>query len=114
MEINKEIKKDAYAVRIAVQDGGQEVGRAWLYVMFNNLHAEPFGFLEDVFVDESTRGRGYGTKLVEEVVKEAKERGCYKLIFTTRHSKPQTQEWYEKMGFKNHGVEFRMDLEVKS
>ncbi len=63
---------------------GREVARAYLYLMTNDLHQAPFGFLEDVYVDESQRGRGLGTTLVKEVPAAAHARGCYKLIATSR------------------------------
>lgn len=110
MEIKKEIKKDCYAVRFSARDGNKESGRIWLYVLQNDLHPEPWGHLEDLFVDDAYRNQGVGTQLLKTAAAEAKVRGCYKLIFTTRHSKPDTIAWYEKFGFKNYGVEFRMDL----
>lgn len=111
MEIKKEIKRDAYAVKITIEEDGKVVARSFVYVMFNDLHKEPFAFLEDVFVEEAFRGKKYGTKLTELAVEEAKAQGCYKIIFTTRHLKPEVQEWYTKLGFKNWGTEFRMDLQ---
>lgn len=110
VEIHKEIKKDCYAVKITVSDDGKEIGRAWLYVLHNDLHAEPFGLLEDVFVEEKYRGSGVGSKLVQEAIDEGRKIGCYKLIATVRNSKEKACSWYEKFGFKNYGVEFRMDL----
>ena len=110
MQLNKEIKKDAYAVKITARDNGAEVGRTWLYIIYNDLHKEPYGFLEDVFIQEEHRGAGLGTKLVQEAIAEAKRIGCYKLIATTRSSRQAVCAWYEKFGFKNYGVEFRMDL----
>jgi GNAT superfamily N-acetyltransferase len=110
MELKTEIKKGSYAVRITVEEEDHEVGRAWLYILYNSLHEEPFGFLEDVFVDEGHRKKGYGNLLVHKAVDEAKVQKCYKLIFTTRHIKPEVQEWYKKLGFKDWGTEFRMDL----
>lgn len=110
MKIEKEIKKDCYAVKITAKDSGKEVGRAYLYLIYNDLHKEPYGLLEDVFVDESQRGNGLGTKLVGEIVAEAKACGCYKLIATSRHSRDKVHAWYEKLGFKNYGEEFRLEL----
>lgn len=110
MEIIKEIKKDAYGVKISVEEDGKEVGVVFLYVLYNSVHTEPFGFLEYVIVDKEYQGKGVGTKLVQAVIDEAKERGCYKLIANSRHGKDVIHKWYEKFGFKNHGVEFRMDL----
>ncbi len=110
MNISKEIKKDGYAVRISAMENGQECGRAWLYVIYNDLHKEPYGLLEDVFVDENQRGKGTGSALVQAVIEEARKIGCYKLIATTRHHREIVCTWYEKFGFKNYGAEFRMDL----
>lgn len=110
MEINKETKKDCYAVKITAIEDDKEIGRAWLYVLYNDLHREPYGLLEDVFVEEKHRGSGVGTKLVQAIIEESKKIGCYKLIATVRNSKEEVCAWYEKFGFKNYGVEFRIDL----
>ena len=100
----------AHGTRFSVSADGREVARAYLYLMSNDLHAEPFGLLEDVFVDESARGDGIGTALVNEVIAAARQAGCYKLIATSRASRPKVHALYERLGFENYGVEFRMDL----
>lgn len=110
MEIKKEILKDSYAIRLSVSENGKEAGRAYVYVLTNSLHKEPFGFLEDVFVEESYRGSGLGTKLVTQAIGEAKKAGCYKLIGTSRDSRPEVHRFYERLGFKKRGFEFRMDF----
>jgi GNAT superfamily N-acetyltransferase len=110
MELQKENIRNSYAVKITAQENGQEVGRVWLYILYNDLHKEPYGWLEDVFVDESERGNGLGTELVQSAIGEARKIGCYKVICASRFSREQIHVWYEKIGFKKHGVEFRMDL----
>ncbi len=110
MEIKKEIKKDCFAVKITAEEGGESAGRAFLYVIFNDLHKEPYGLLEDVFVEEKYRGSGLGTRLVKEIIEEAKARGCYKLIASSRQSRDKIHQWYEVLGFKDYGLEFRMDF----
>ena len=100
----------AAGVRITITENGQKIGRAFLYLMKNDLHKEPFGFMEDVFVEEQFRGKGYGEKLAKTVIEEAKKHGCYKLTCTSRFSNERAHKLYEKVGFKNHGNEFRMDL----
>ncbi len=101
----------ARGIRFSIDAGGREVGRAYLYIMNNDLHEAPFGLLEDVHVEETERGKGFGTRLVEEVIRAARESGCYKLIATSRLSRPKVHALYERLGFENHGVEFRMDLD---
>ena len=97
-------------IKFFVSTDGREVGRAYLYLLRNDLHDVPFGFMEDVFVDESQRSTGLGTSLVTRVIEEARERGCYKLICTSRYEKPRVHGLYERLGFKGHGKEFRIDF----
>jgi GNAT superfamily N-acetyltransferase len=100
----------AKGIRFSISGEGREVARAYLYVMTNDLHEAPFGLLEDVYVDESQRGGGLGSALVKEVIGAARELGCYKLVATSRTSRPKVHELYERLGFAKHGVEFRINL----
>jgi GNAT superfamily N-acetyltransferase len=109
MEIKKTIKQSEI-IKLSVEQDGKEVGRASLCIIVNDLHKEPYGLLEDVFVDESMRGQGVGTELVQAVIDEAKEHGCYKLLACSRHEKPKVHELYQRLGFKDHGIEFRMEF----
>lgn len=97
-------------IKFYVKSGEAEVGRAYLYLLSNDLHEQPFGFMEDVFVEETQRGSGIGSRLVQRVIDEARVRGCYKLICTSRHEKPKVHELYKTLGFKDHGKEFRIDF----
>jgi len=100
----------ATGVKITLEKDGKTVGRAFLYLMHNDLHQRPFGFMEDVFVNEEFRGQGAGSKLVQAVIEEAKARNCYKLIGTSRHARENVHAWYEKLGFFKQGHEFRMNF----
>lgn len=105
-------RTDVYCqgIKFSHFDDGKEVARAYLYIMRNSLHKKPFGFLEDVFVEESKRGQGYGKALIEGIIQAARFEGCYKLIATSRHSRQQVHKLYKKLGFKDHGKEFRMNF----
>ena len=108
MEIKQEKIAD-HGIKFFVEKDGEEVGRAYLFMMPNSLHQRPFGLLEDIFVKEEFRKQGIGTELVKTVIEFAKL-NCYKLIGTSRHSREKVHQWYEKLGFKNHGLEFRMNF----
>lgn len=97
-------------IKLFVTSGNKEIGRAYLYIMHNDLHQEPFGLLEDVFIDEDSRGQGIGTQLVNKIIEKAKENGCYKLIATSRHSRNRVHELYKRLNFEDYGFEFRMNL----
>jgi len=112
MDIKRETQA-AHGIRFSISCDGREIARAYLYVMKNDLHETPFGLLEDVYADESVRGSGLGTRLVREVVRAAREAGCYKLIATSRTSRRKVHDLYRRLGFGDHGIEFRMDLAGK-
>ncbi|MBS3162668.1 GNAT family N-acetyltransferase [Candidatus Woesearchaeota archaeon] len=99
---------ESYGIKFTINEGELEVARTFLYVMNNGLHEEPFGLMEDVFVKEGFRERGYGEQLVRELIAEARQTGCYKLICTSRT--PWVQDWYVRLGFEQRGLELRMDL----
>lgn len=56
--------------------------------------------MEDLVVDESYRGRGVGTKLIKEVLTQAKNRGASYLDFTSRPRRTAGNNIYVKLGFK--------------
>ena len=110
MNITSKKETKAYAIKITAEENGNILGGAYLYIMFNDLHTEPFGFLENVFIKEEYRGGGIGSKLVKAVIEEAKKQGCYKLIGTSRNTNSKVHDFYKKLNFKDYGKEFRMDL----
>lgn len=107
----KEAAVDTKGIRFSVLRDGKEVGRAYLYMLNNDLHNRPFGLLEDVFVDSSYRGEGIAKELLEAVLKKAEE-NCYKLIATSRNdgTRSTVHEWYIRLGFNDYGTEFRLNF----
>ena len=106
--IHVEIQKKrlgAEGIKFFVEEQGKEVARAYFYLLIDDLNPEPIGFMREVYIIRED----YGSLLVENVVKEAKQRGCYKLICASRHGS-RIQELLKKSGFKGFGLEFRMDF----
>ncbi|MCL5666325.1 MAG: GNAT family N-acetyltransferase [Patescibacteria group bacterium] len=96
-------------VKIGLYGEGKEIGRVFLYLIKNDLHKKPYGLVEDLFVEKEYRSQGLGTRLVKEAIKLAKKKKCYKLIATSRTGNSGLHKWYQKLGFKKHGVEFRIN-----
>ncbi|MBT4446279.1 GNAT family N-acetyltransferase [archaeon] len=104
-------EKQSTAIRISLtDDSDQEIARAYIFLITNDLHDQPYALLEDVFVAEEHRGKGFGKQLIEHAVKKARDLGCYKLIGTSRNERPKVHQFYEKLGFDRHGFEFRLNL----
>lgn len=110
MQVKKETRKDCYAIKISLEESGNIMGWAYLYLIFQDRHTEPYGLMENVYIEKDFRGRGLGSKLVELIIEEAKKHNCYKIIGTSKHIKPEVHAFYLKHGFKDIGLEFRMDL----
>ena len=106
-KINRE-KVESYGIKFFIESDGKEIARAFLYIMHNGLKKEPFGLLEDIYVDEQLRGQGTGSQLLNMVVSEAKKIGCYKLVATSRYKKDNIHDWYIRTGFEDFGKEFKM------
>ncbi|OGI74361.1 hypothetical protein A2737_01845 [Candidatus Nomurabacteria bacterium RIFCSPHIGHO2_01_FULL_41_71] len=110
VEIVSKREDKSYAVKIIAEENGSVLGWAYLYIIFNEQGKGPYGFLEDVFVNEENRGKGIGTQLVQAVIAEAKKIKCYKIVGTSRYERPEVHAMYTKLGFKDYGKEFKMYL----
>lgn len=114
MEIKKIEEHRCSSVKITVEDDGAVIAWAFLYIIPNDRHTEASGLMENVYVEKPYRGRGIGKVLVEQVIEEARQRGCYKLLGQSRYGKEDVHALYEKFGFHDHGKNFRMDLKQSS
>ena len=60
------------------------------------------GLIEDVVVAPNQQGKGIGKKIINELVQQAKKKGCYKTIL---NSSELNQLFYEKQGFSKEQVQ---------
>jgi Acetyltransferase (GNAT) family. len=65
-------------------------------------------WLDDLFVDESARGRGIAALLLDEVRRRAGERGCSVVRWTTGPDNSSARRLYDKVG----SVRTLMDYEA--
>jgi GNAT superfamily N-acetyltransferase len=110
MKIKKTTEQNAYSIKFTIEHNGSVVAWAYLVVVHAARHTEPFGLLENVYVEEEYRGQGLGTQLIEAAIAEAKQIPCYKLIAQSRYGKERLHDMYLRLGFRDHGKNFRMDI----
>ncbi|MFT4243857.1 MAG: GNAT family N-acetyltransferase [Candidatus Woesearchaeota archaeon] len=87
-----------------------EIARGTLYVL-KNKNPRPFGFIEDVYVAQESRRGGYGRKVMEKLLKIAKEENCYKVVLGVREKNSHALSLYESLGFRRHDLGLRLNLE---
>ena len=108
MEFKKENKEGA--VKVIAEKDGNTLGRVYLYFIYNDLHKEPYGLLEDLYVEPDYRKQGLGGDLTKKAIEIAKEKGCYKILGTSRYARKEVHRFYKRLGFEDYGIEFRMEL----
>lgn len=96
-ELGEIVADDRSVLLLARDGGGHLVGMLTLatYRIPTGLHA----VIEDVVVDEQTRGAGVGAALVEAALVEADRRGARNVDLTSRPSREAANRLYQKMGF---------------
>jgi ribosomal protein S18 acetylase RimI-like enzyme len=93
---------------IAIDTSNQPVGAVWIR-LFNDEN-KTFGYVDPetpilgIALQPHVRGKGIGTLLMEEVLKEAKELGFKKLSLSVDPDNPALR-LYERYGFGKIGVD---------
>ena len=93
---------------VVAEDEGEVIGTATLHFQRKLIrNGGVAAFIEDVAVREKYRGQGIGAKLVEYLVEEARNSGCYKVVLTCF---PERVAFYERCGFKQESIAMRYYL----
>ena len=66
----------------------------------NNMVPFKSLFIDDLCVDQNTKGQHIGEKLIEHVKEEAKKMGCYEVTLNVWAGNTLAEKFYEKMGFQ--------------
>lgn len=99
------------SVHLAEIDG-VAVGTFSLLVVPSLAHGGVSGaFVETVVVDAARRGSGVGRAMMERAASLAAEAGCRKLALTSGLPRAGAHRFYERLGFRRHGVSFLLPLE---
>jgi N-acetylglutamate synthase-like GNAT family acetyltransferase len=96
-------------VLAARNEEGRMVGMASLYKM--TLFGRTIGHVEQVVVDQNTRGQGIGRSLMEHLIAEARRLGISRMILTSRPERVEANQLYQRLGFSLYETNvYRMDL----
>jgi GNAT superfamily N-acetyltransferase len=68
------------------------------------------GHIDELVVDREHRGRGIGTRLLEELVARAQQRGCRRLELDSAFHRHEAHRFYAQQGFERRGYVFSRKL----
>lgn len=92
---------DSHSVYIAEKSTGEVVGYVAVHWLPYLLLAGPEGYVSELFVGDSARGQGVGTKLLDAVKAEARGRGCSRLmLLNIRNRESYQRGFYKKVGWE--------------
>ena len=95
---------------ILAYEGEKIVGMASLSVVMG-AGISKNAYLEDFVVDAEARTGGIGSRLWEEMMRWAKEKGCKKMEFTCGNGREIAQAFYKKRGAEIYPTNFfRVDI----
>lgn len=83
---------------ILAYEGGKPVGFALFFHNFSTFLGKPGIYLEDLFVSEQFRGKGYGKALLIYLAKLAMERECGRLEWAVLDWNEPSIEFYKALG----------------
>jgi len=78
--------------------GDEPVGFALFFPTYSTFLAQPGLHLEDLYVPELHRGRGYGGRLLAELARIARERGCGRLEWAVLDWNEPAIRFYRSIG----------------
>jgi GNAT superfamily N-acetyltransferase len=89
-----------YAEVVFACEDGVEVGFAIFFHNYSTFLGQPGIYLEDLFVEPSKRGRGYGKKLLQYLARLCVERKCGRLEWAVLNWNEPSINFYKSLGAK--------------
>ena len=112
-EIWAQIQKDDKITYLGAYENDTLIATCFLAIIPNfSNQGRPIGYIENVVTDEKWRGKGVGTKLLQEAVAMAKSQNCYKVFLESGIARTGAHEFYKSLGFDDtHKKAFNIRFE---
>ena len=95
------------SMRLAVLDG-QTVGFAIHHCHDSTWVKTPDCYLEDLFIDETIRGKGIGRALIDDLIAISKEKGWSRLYWHTDENNQRARKLYDSYVESDGHIRYRL------
>ncbi|MGS0747336.1 N-acetyltransferase family protein [Halpernia sp. GG3] len=99
-QLKENIFKNNFAEVVIAEENSKPVGFALYFFNFSTFLGKPGLYLEDLFVEDDCRGKGYGKKLLLHLAKIAKEKNCGRMEWSVLNWNEPAIKFYESLGAK--------------
>lgn len=97
---------------IVARRSGEIIGMVNLLYTVSTALGGSVALLEDMVVSPKARGLGVGSKLINQSIEFAKEKGCKRITLLTDHDNEGSHRFYQRHGFSRSSmVVFRRSLD---
>ena len=98
--LRKNIFEDQFASVLILEESDVPVGFALYFFNYSTFLGKPGLYLEDLFIDPASRGKGYGKALLAELARIAKEKNCGRMEWAVLNWNDPAIEFYKSLGAK--------------
>lgn len=95
---------------LVAEDGGKLVGLVHYLFHRNTVMIAPVCYLQDLFTDQTARGKGVGKALIEAVYEKAKEAGSPRVYWHTHETNKTAMRLYDYVATHSGFVVYRKEL----
>lgn len=113
-EMEKIFNSNEWHCRFVVDDSDQVIG--FLELSSRNIVdgclSSPVAYLEGVYLNAASRGKGLGKEIIHALLNWCKENGFSELATDTEMENVKAQEFYQAMGFREtyRIVEYKIEV----
>ena len=106
---NRGITSETDVLLCAVLDN--EILGFCAYAIVNNLWQEGYiSYIYAMVIDEKHRGKGFGSKLLNEAIDKSKQQGMKRVELDSGFQREKAHQFYTKLGFENRAYLFSFTL----
>jgi diamine N-acetyltransferase len=106
-----EAEQESFECVVAETTAGEVVGMALFYPVYFTWVGKSM-YLDDLVVSEAWRGQGIGTRLLERVIEEARDRDCKRLRWQVLDWNGKAIDLYRRYGCSIEGEWLNCDLSL--
>ncbi len=111
LKIWSNIKQYPYYKLLVAEEQENIIGTCSLIVIDNLGHqGARLAVVESVIVEQNYRGHGIGKLMMNHAMELAREEKCYKLMLSSNTKRAAAHEFYQRLGFKQHGISFMVEV----
>lgn len=102
---------DSNADELWCMDYANELVGFCAYAVVNNLwQAGYIAYMYAMVIDEKHRGKGFGSMLIKESIKDSKDKGLKRMELDSAFHREKAHEFYIKLGFEKRAFLFSYPL----